>query len=75
MDKAASTRLHDVHLCLTIAQRSNLKAIVEGRHSGLIEPVCESLVDVGLVSRFGDKFVATGDGLFVVHYINRAVGY
>ena len=66
MDKAVSARLHDMHLRLTIAQRANLKAVVEGRHSGLIEPVCESLVDVGLVSRFGDKFVATGDGLFVV---------
>ena len=66
MDKAVSARLHDMHLRLTIAQRANLKAIAEGRHSALIEPVCESLVDVGLVSRFGDKFVATGDGLFVV---------
>ena len=75
MDKAASARLHDVHLCITSAQRANLKAIAEGRHSAPIQHVCESLVDVGLVSRFGDKFVATGDGLFVVHYINRAVGY
>ena len=75
VDKTTSARLRDLCSCLTIAQRANLKAIVEGRHSGLIEPVCESLVDVGLVSRFGDKFVATGDGLFVVHYINRAVGY
>ena len=66
MGKAASTRLHDVHLCLTIAQRSNLKAIVEGRHSELIEPVCESLVDVGLLRRSGDRFVATDAGLFVV---------
>ena len=66
MDTATKARLHDVYLRLTIAQRATLKAIVEGRHSGLCEPVCESLVDVGLVSRFGDKFVATGDGLFVV---------
>ena len=66
MDTATKARLHDVYLCLTIAQRANLKAIAEGRHSALIEHVCESLVDVGLVSRFGDKFVATGDGLFVV---------
>ena len=66
MDKATSARLNDAYSCLTIAQRANLKAIAEGRHSALIEPVCESLIDVGLVSRFGDKFVATGDGLFVV---------
>ena len=66
MDKAASARLHDVHLCLTIAQRANLTAIVEGRHSGLIEPVCESLVDAGLLRRSGDRFVATDAGLFVV---------
>ena len=65
MDKAASARLHDVHLCLTIAQRANLKAIVEGRHSGLIEPVCESLIDVGLLRRSGDKFVATDSGCYV----------
>ena len=66
MDKAASARLHDVHLCLTIAQRANLKAIAEGRHSALIEPVCESLIDVGMVIRSGDRFVATDAGLFVV---------
>ena len=66
MDKAASARLHDMHLRLTIAQRANLKAVVEGRHSGLIEPVCESLVDVGLLRRSGNKFVATDNGCYVV---------
>ena len=66
MDKAASARLHDVHLRLTIAQRANLKAVVDGRHSGLTEPVCESLVDVGLLRRSGDKFVATDSGCYVV---------
>ena len=66
MDKATSARLHDVRLCLTIAQRANLKAIVEGRQARLIEPVCESLVDVGLLRRSGDRFVATDAGLFVV---------
>ena len=66
MDTATKARLHDVYLCLTIAQRANLKAIVEGQHSGLIEPVCESLVDAGLVIRSGDRFVATGAGLYVV---------
>ena len=66
MDKAVSARLHDMHLRLTIAQRANLKAVVEGRHSGLIEPVCESLVDVGLLRRSGNKFVATDAGRYVV---------
>ena len=66
MDKATSARLRDVHLCLTIAQRANLKAVVEGRHSGLIEPVCESLIDVGLLRRSGNKFVATDAGRYVV---------
>jgi len=66
MDKAVSARLHDMHLRLTIAQRANLKHIVEGRHSGLIQPVCESLVDAGLVIRSGDRFIATGAGLYVV---------
>ena len=66
MDTANKARLHDIYLCLTIAQRANLKAIVEGRHSGLIEPVCESLVDIGLLRRSGDKFVATATGLYVV---------
>ena len=66
MDKAVSARLHDMHLRLTIAQRANLKAVVEGRHSGLIGPVCETLVDFGLLRRSGDKFVATDTGLYVV---------
>jgi hypothetical protein len=66
MDTATKARLRDVYLCLTIAQRANLKAVVEGRHSGLIEPVCESLVDVGLLRRSGDKFVATDAGSYVV---------
>ena len=66
MDKAVSARLHDMHLRLTIAQRANLKAVVEGRHSGLIEPVCESLIDVGLLRRSGNKFVATDAGRYVV---------
>ena len=66
MDKEPSVRLHDVYSCLTVAQRTNLKAIVEGRHSGLIEPVCEGLVDVGLVRRSGDNFVATEAGRYVV---------
>jgi len=66
MDKTTSAHLRDLCSCLTIAQRSNLKAIVEGRHSGLIEPVCESLVDVGLLRRAGDQFVATDTGLYVV---------
>ena len=66
MDKATITGLRNVYLGLTIAQRANLKAIVEGRHSGLIEPVCESLVDIGLLRRSGDKFVATATGLYVV---------
>jgi len=34
MDKTTSARLRDLCSCLTIAQRANLKAIVEGRHSG-----------------------------------------
>jgi len=66
MDKETNVRLHDVYLCLTVAQRTNLKAIVEGRHSGLIEPVCEGLVDVGLVRRSGVNFVATEAGRYVV---------
>ena len=66
MDTATKARLHDIYLCLTIAQRANLKAIVEGRHSGLIEPVCESLVDVGVLRRSGNKFVATDAGRYVV---------
>ncbi len=35
MDKTTSARLRDLCSCITIAQRANLKAIVEGRHSGL----------------------------------------
>ena len=66
MDKTTSARLRDLCSCLTIAQRANLKAIVEGRHSELIGPVCESLVDFGLLRRSGDKFVATDTGLYVV---------
>ena len=66
MDKTTSARLRDLCSCLTIAQRANLKAIVEGRHSGLIEPVCEGLVDVGLVRRSGVNFVATEAGRYVV---------
>jgi hypothetical protein len=66
MDKATSARLNDAYSCLTIAQRANLKAVVEGRHSGLIEPVCESLIDVGLLRRSGNKFVATDAGRYVV---------
>ena len=66
MDKTTSARLRDVCSCLTLAQRANLQAIVEGRHSGLIEPVCESLVAIGLLRRSGDKFVATDTGLYVV---------
>ena len=65
-DKTTSARLRDLCSCLTIAQRANLKAIVEGRHSGLIGPVCETLVDFGLLRRSGDKFVATDTGLYVV---------
>ena len=66
MDKTTSAQLRDLCSCLTIAQRANLKAIVEGRHSGLIEPVCETLVDFGLLRRSGDKFVATDAGRYVV---------
>ena len=66
MDKATSAALHGKFQGLTIAQRANLKAVVEGRHSGLIQPVCESLVDAGLVIRSGDRFVATSAGLYVV---------
>ena len=66
MDKTTSAHLRDLCSCLTIAQRANLKAIVEGRHSGLIGPVCETLVDFGLLRRSGDKFVATDTGLYVV---------
>ena len=66
MDKATNASLQDKYKGLTIAQRANLKHIVEGRHSGLIQPVCESLVDAGLVIRSGDRFIATGAGLYVV---------
>ena len=66
MDKATSAVLQDKYRGLTIAQRANLKHIVECRHSGLIQPVCESLVDAGLVIRSGDRFIATGAGLYVV---------
>jgi len=33
-DKTTSARLRDLCSCITVAQRANLKAIVEGRHSG-----------------------------------------
>ena len=66
MDKATNACLQEKYRGLTIAQRENLKAIVEGRQARLIEPVCESLVDVGLLRRSGDRFVATDAGLFVV---------
>ena len=66
MDKATKAPLHDVYLCLTIAQRATLKAIEEFRNSGQIDPICESLVDAGLVRRSGDRFVATDGGCYVV---------
>jgi hypothetical protein len=66
MDKAAISGFHDAYLGLTIAQRRCLKAIIEAQNSALIEPVCQSLVDVGLVRRTGNKFVASDAGRFVV---------
>ena len=66
MDEVATTGLQNLSLVLTPAQRRNLQAIVEGRSDGLIGPVCESLIDAGLVRRRGDKFVATNAGCYIV---------
>jgi hypothetical protein len=68
MDEVATTGLQSLSVGLTLAQRRNLQAIVEGRSEGLIAPVCESLVDVGLVRRSGDKFVATNAGCYIVRW-------
>ena len=58
-------RLRSLHLGLTLAQRYQLKIIMEGRSAGLISSVCDSLVDCGLVRRYGNTFIATEDGLYV----------
>ena len=65
MDTTTLARLRDVFMGLTLAQRHNLKAVVEAKPQQLSTPVCESLIDLGLVRRDGDALIATEDGRYV----------
>ena len=65
MDKAIAADLHSAYIGLTVTQRWCLKAIVEGRPFGIIEPACDSLVDIGLLRRSGNQFVATDAGCYI----------
>ena len=65
MDKTTVVGLKRRCVGLTHAQRWCLKAIVEGRTTFLVEPACQSLVDVGLLRRAGNTFVATDAGCYV----------
>jgi hypothetical protein len=50
---------------LTPAQRDYLTKIAECHYQQLSAPVCESLVDLGLVRLDGKRFIATEDGRYV----------
>ena len=65
MDKGIAANLQSAYIGLTITQRWCLKAIVEGRPFGLIEPVCEGLVDLGLLRKSGNQFLATDAGCYI----------
>jgi len=64
-DNARTAGLKRQCVGLTHARRWCLKAIVEGRTTFLVEPACQSLVDVGLLRRTGNTFVATYAGCYV----------
>ena len=65
MDTGSTERRRSLYLLLTRSHRHHLKLIIEGRLTGLSAPVCERLVDLGLVRRDGKALVATEDGQYV----------
>ena len=65
LDSISRARIGALSSVLKRPERHHLKLIVEGRSVGLTKAVCERLVELGLVRRDGDLYVATEDGLAV----------
>lgn len=69
MNIATLTGLRSIHQGLSLAQRAQLMAIVQGNIQHLTTPICESLVALELVrldgNKYWNKYVATEDGRFV----------
>jgi hypothetical protein len=59
------TRLRELYLNLTFAQRQYLAWISEAGWCPLNTPVLEDLIRLGLARRDGNKVVATEDGRYV----------
>ena len=65
MDLATLARLRNMYLGLTLAQRHHLQVIVKAESEQLSAPICEDLIELGLVRRNGNALTATEDGRFV----------
>ena len=72
MDNATLARLRSVHQGLTLGQRHYLKVIVESSPEVLGRDLCETLVDLGLVRRDGESFIATEAGRYVATLANAS---
>jgi hypothetical protein len=65
VDIRTLARNRTIYQGLTPAQLAQLAAIVEHDDQPLFRPICETLVDVGLIRRDGDRYVPTEDGRYI----------
>jgi hypothetical protein len=65
VDIRTLARIRGIFQGLTPAQRAQLVVIVQHDDQPLIKPICENLVDLGLVLHDGDNYIPTEDGRFL----------
>ena len=69
MEIADLARLRGIYQSLSLAQRTQLRAIAQCGNQPVNAPVCQSLIDLELIRldahEYWNKYVATEDGRYV----------
>jgi hypothetical protein len=65
MNTTTRSSLRAVYRRLTRAEQAQLVAIAQGRNEAVMNPICETLLALGLLRMDGNKYVATEDGRFI----------